>query len=195
MNRGGGFTLIELLVAVAIFAVVSVIAYGGLATVMDTRERVDTETARLASVQTAFTVMARDFRSATPLRGYRDRRGDPQVPLHADGDTLMLVHGGRPNPLGRRRSHFERIAYAVRDGALVRERYAMVDSPYEPQVTRTVLLDGVTEVGFRFLFDDWQPTWPPPANADTDVPVLPRAVAVSLRHPQYGILRRVFLLP
>ena len=49
--RGRGFTLIELLVALAVFAVLAVMAYGGLNQVLMTRSVVDDQAEALRSLQ------------------------------------------------------------------------------------------------------------------------------------------------
>ena len=49
----GGFTLIEVLVAMAIFAVISVVAYSGLQSVVAAKGRADAAAARLADLQRA----------------------------------------------------------------------------------------------------------------------------------------------
>ncbi len=193
MNRTRGFTLLELLVAVAVFGIVSVIAYGGLEAVLASRNRVSTEAERLGALQTAFTILARDFRHAAD-RPYRDQLGDRQPPMHRDGQRLMLVRGGRANPLNLHRSAYQRIAYGLDEGELVRYSWRAVDSPFEPDVSENALLDGVEDLSFRFLSEDWQDQWPPP-RTDTDAPALPQAVAIRITHEDYGEIQRVFLLP
>ncbi|WP_440996148.1 type II secretion system minor pseudopilin GspJ [Arhodomonas sp. SL1] len=189
-----GFTLIELVVAVAVFAVVSAMAYSGLQAVVAGRERVAEETAALGELQTAFTLLARDLRSIV-ARGYRDRLGDRRPPLHIEDGRLMLVRGGYPNPMGLPRSGLRRVAYGVEDGALTRFSYTAVDSGYDPQAQASRLLDGAEELSFYFLTDDtWAQRWPPAGAAVTST-ALPRAVAIRLVHPRYGELERVFLLP
>ena len=63
-----GFTLIELVVALAIFALLSVMAYSGLRLVLDARERTAQQAERLATLQLAFTVIGRDLEQPSTAR-------------------------------------------------------------------------------------------------------------------------------
>ena len=61
-----GFTLIELMIALAIFAVLSAMTYGGLRAVLNARNQSDQQAERLATLQTALVIMGRDIEQATP---------------------------------------------------------------------------------------------------------------------------------
>ncbi|UCE89614.1 MAG: type II secretion system minor pseudopilin GspJ, partial [Pseudomonadota bacterium] len=89
--RQVGFTLLELLVALAVFAVMSAMAYGGLSSVLNMREQTDAAAQRLASVQRAFLRIERDLEQSV-TRGVRDAFGSMQLALEAaeDGDNGRL---------------------------------------------------------------------------------------------------------
>ncbi|MCQ8131101.1 PulJ/GspJ family protein, partial [Methylomonas rivi] len=63
-NRAGGFTLLELLVAMAIFAIMAVMAYGGLKTVIDTRRATQAKAAQLRQLQQALYLLNEDLQQA-----------------------------------------------------------------------------------------------------------------------------------
>ena len=75
-----GFTLLELLVAVAVFAVVGVMAYGGLQAVMSQQQRTNEHAQRLADLQLAYRVMQRDLEQLID-RPIRNEYGDTVVGL------------------------------------------------------------------------------------------------------------------
>ena len=60
-RRQAGFTLIELLVASAVFAIIGGAAYTGWYQIQQTREMVETHSARLAELQRAFFWIGEDM--------------------------------------------------------------------------------------------------------------------------------------
>ena len=56
-----GFTLLELLVVILIFGVFSIMAYGGLSSVLGTRRHIEESLARTAEYQKAYVRLREDF--------------------------------------------------------------------------------------------------------------------------------------
>ncbi|MCK4676195.1 MAG: prepilin-type N-terminal cleavage/methylation domain-containing protein, partial [Gammaproteobacteria bacterium] len=56
-----GFTLLELLIASIIFAIMAVMAYGGLANVLDNSKSSQLALKRLQQIQQSISVLNRDF--------------------------------------------------------------------------------------------------------------------------------------
>jgi len=191
-----GFTLLELLVAITVFAFVSVIAYTGLHTVLQNKERTEEHAARLQQLQNSILLMQRDLLQFA-ARSIRDEYGERQPALKsADlGDYLLeFSSGGRPNPTGIKRSSLQRIAYGVSDGKLVRYLWPVLDRAQESQPYALDLLDGVTAFDCRYLAADrqWSPQWPPVGGKPDDLPL---AVEVTLESETMGRFRRLFPLP
>ena len=69
-----GFTLLELLVAIAIFVVMSAMAYGGLSSVLESRKLTDGVTKRIAAIQMTVNFIQRDIEQALDRR-VRDEFG------------------------------------------------------------------------------------------------------------------------
>ena len=78
MRASCGFTLLELLVALSIFAIVAVLAYGGLGTVLDQRILTEESAERLADLQKTYLIVQRDIEQLVP-RAIRDEFGDEQA--------------------------------------------------------------------------------------------------------------------
>lgn len=149
-----GFTLLELLVAVAIFALVSAMAYGGLQTVLETRNRVEAEGQRLGDLQLAFGVMGRDF-SQHLQRGWRDNWGDTRPSLHYDPldaePRLELINlGGR---LGFQRSELRRTGYELEDGVLYRLNWNIIDGGDRTPQSRARLAGSTDEESLSYIED------------------------------------------
>src|SRR5258708_10217300 len=71
MTESGGFTLIELLVALAVFATMAAMAWGGLDSVARTRSELALEQDNLRGLMHALGMLDRDLRAAVarPVRG------------------------------------------------------------------------------------------------------------------------------
>ncbi|MGH8401628.1 MAG: type II secretion system minor pseudopilin GspJ [Gammaproteobacteria bacterium] len=129
-RRSNGFTLIELLVAIAIFAIIAAIAYGGLDSVIHQREQTAAAMQQVRAVQLAVTIMDRDFSQLEP-RTIRDAlQGTPLPAFIGNPQNLPQVeftHGGWSNPLAEVRSTQQRVAYELDDGKLLRLSWTELD--------------------------------------------------------------------
>ena len=188
-----GFTLLEMLVAVAIFALASALAYGGLDALMRARGQLDATQARLGRIQFALGLLERDVRGIA-LRPVRDGYGAPQAALQGARSQLELTRGGHSNSLALPRAELERVGWRVLDGALRRERWPVLDRTPGSTPVADTLVDGVEDLGLRYLdiAGNELPQWPPPQGATAQ---LPAAVVVSLTFADLGEIRRVLELP
>ncbi len=191
-----GFTLIELLVALAVFSIMSVLAFGGLSAVLNASGRTEVSADRLAALQKAFTIIARDVEQAVS-RPIRDEFGDIREPLRAGAllnDTLLeLSRAGWSNPAGHRRSTLQRVAYRYEDDTLYRSQWAVLDRAQDSTAQERALLADVTAVEVQLLDPEgkWHSDWPP-VTAPT---VTPKAMEVVVELEDWGEVRRLFLLP
>jgi len=196
-HRVRGFTLVELLVAIAIFAVIAVLAYGGLDSVVHQREQTDRVMNRLRVVQQAFALMARDFGQLEP-RPVRDPLGN--IPLAAFVSTpqnlppVTFTRGGWSNPLADVRSTEERVAYQLDNGQLIRLTWPELDNPAQVLPTKQPLLTEVSAFDLRLMDNNgqWQTQWPPlNADASTYLAQVPQAVEISVTLKDWGRITRV----
>ncbi len=190
-----GFTLIELLVALAVFSSLSVMAYGGLRTLMITRAQTEQASQRLSQLQTSLLLLQQDLEQMV-ARGIRNEYGDPEPALVAgtSSDYLLAFTRGGWRTLGTtRQSTLRRIGYQLEDGELQRLSWPVLDRARDSEVQKTALLQGVQEIGFRFLQDsNWIEVWPQTAQQNDK---LPSAVEITLTLDGWGELRRLFTLP
>jgi general secretion pathway protein J len=188
-----GFTLLEMLVAIAIFALASALAYGGLDALVRARQQLDATQERLGRLQFALGLLERDLRSVAP-RPVRDDYGVTHGALEGSGDRLEVTHGGLANALALPRAELERVGWRSLDGRLQRRRYPALDRTPASTPFDDDLLDQVESLRFRYLDAQGraQPQWPPPRGGTE---ALPRAVIVTLTLADFGELRRVLELP
>lgn len=193
VSRHAGFTLVEVLVAVALFALASALAFGGLDALARARTQLDAENERLGRLQFAIGLIERDLRSVAQ-RAVRDGQGAPLAPLLGGQDRIELSRHGLSNGLALPRAELERIGYRLERGTLQRLRYAVLDRTASTQPIADALLDRVDGLQLRYLAEDGRELaqWPPPRAAG-EAP--PAAVELTLTLPDYGELRRVLELP
>ena len=196
--RARGFTLLELLVALAVFAVLAAMAYGGLTRVLTSDAVTREQLARLAQVQKAFSLLERELAQTAP-RSIRDQFGDRQPALQVvagiDG-RLEFTYAGWFNPAGQRRSTLRRAAFRVVDGQLRHDVWQVLDRAQDSEPRETVVLDGVEGWRVECLNDagEWVDSWPPESQGESDMILLPRAVRVTLEESGGALGREVPLV-
>lgn len=191
-RRAAGFTLLELIVVIGIFAVLAVMAYGGLRTVLDARGRIDRSLEHTEALQKAFWIMRDDFINADQ-RAITD--GDGQVvpafiyvPLdHRVGFT----RGGWPNPTDLPRSTLQRVGYLYNEDEhrLLRRTWPVLDRAPQTKPTDTPIVHGVSQARWRFLDSAgrWHEHWPAQAALTAQPGVqIPPPQAVELRFTVKG---------
>ncbi len=189
MQRCAGFTLVELLVAVAIFSVVSVLAYGGLDTLLRLREGTDLRSQQLRTIQLAYAITKRDLEQMAN-RPVRDQLGDEIPAAFLFNDNFEFTSSGLSNPLGIRRSDFQRIAYQVDDNQLQRLTWPVLDRGNDTTAMRTTLIPDLLQFQLKFLDQNhqWQNEW----NSATMGHQLPKAIEVNIELKNLGDIRWLF---
>lgn len=190
-----GFTLLEMLVALAIFAVLSVLAYDGLKNMIYSRDQVEKESERLSSLQITVTRLSRDLVQAVnrPIRNEYGNERPAFLFRSFSGEGLEFTRTGWRNPAAHPRSHLQRVAYRLKEDKLLRDSWPVLDrGPGQSPFTRT-LLDRVNSFQPRFLdqLGNWQEQWPPSGSSSG---ALPRAVEITLNLEDWGRIRRLVVL-
>lgn len=201
-----GFTLLELLVAISIFAVMSVMIFGGLSEVINVRTDTDKYTARLTELQLAFMHFSRDVRQVAN-RSVRGEYGDDLKALQSNDIgqyRFELTRAGYPNPAGLNRSALQRVAYGLEDNKLYRYQWRVIDRAEDSKPVKLMLLDNITGMNLRFLKaktndtvlqgDGWVTAWPP-ALDENSKDMLPNVVEVTFELEDWGRFTRLFVLP
>ena len=197
-RRVAGFTLLELLVAVAIFAVIGAMAYGGLQNIMDQQQQTGQHSERLKALQLVYRVLQRDLEQIVN-RPIRNEFGDSVEALIGGSgfSGVEFSRAGHPNPAGFLRSEIQRVAYIPDQDRLLRRSWRVLDRAQDSQPDEQVLAEGMVEFAMRFLDQnrEWQDSWPPlqvPGGGSTGLPL---AVEVKLELEEVGVLSWLFRVP
>ena len=193
-----GFTLIELLVALVILTLLSVAGYRGLDAVLQTRERVATETRKWQHLAFFFSRMNQDIAQAV-RRPVRDEDGrivlaawvGNTVAVGENDAELIFTRAGIPDQGGTMQAP-QRIGYRLEQGVIVMLRWPALDQAPRLKPVRYPVLEGVREFKLRYLDQDgiWQPQW----QVASDLTKLPVATEVTLTLASGEVITRLFAL-
>lgn len=197
-----GFTLIEVLVAMAIFGVMSVLAYQVLGQSLNNADLLNSRMDRTRAIQQTMRLIGQDLRQVVP-RPVRDSFGEgwrPAILTSLGNDfAIELTRAGWPNPAGLPRATQQRVAYRIQDDQLLRLHWLTLDSGDSSDPVSTVLLEEIDSLVFNYVDANGEITevWPPGVDPGAvGAPVLltyrPRAVEVVLTLPAEGEIRRWF---
>jgi len=191
-----GFTLLELLVALALFALVAAMGYGGLSAMVRAQDGLRAQSERLAALQLAVGLLERDLRQAVP-RPIRDRAGEQRAALSGQSRALELSALAPASAIVLTRPSLQRVGYFWDQKRLVRQTYAVLDRAPGTQAQNKVLMEDVEDVTLRYLSRErqWFDAWPARSGGQQDPQALPLAIELRLRLADYGTIRRVLVLP
>ncbi|MDN5939232.1 MAG: type II secretion system minor pseudopilin GspJ [Salinisphaera sp.] len=203
MKRAIGFTLIELLVALAVFALMAAMAYGGLNAMLEAKQGIDAALDRGQQLRGALFRLQTDLAQAVD-RPVRDAFGDLRPAFYSRPQQgIVFTAGGWRNPLRAPRSSLQRVAYRVDDkDRLLLSHWQFLDRAPASTPRESVLLQGVKSIEWHFLNTqrEWVDRWPPP-DASASGPIgygagsgLPLAVEVRLDTAAWGRLRLLVVL-
>ncbi len=197
--RVRGFTLLEILVAVAVFAMFSVLAYGGLMQLLDSQEHLSREQAFWRTLGRGMQHIADDLSHARG-RPVRDIDGNvlpafigrPTDTRALAPPVIEFTRGGFHVLNDATRADIQRVAYRLEDGRLLRLTWPVLDRSPTSKPVEVAVFDGVEEFRVRFFSNtnNWVEQWP--AANTGDIP--PRGVEVTLTLRNRGSYRRIFLV-
>jgi len=179
MHGARGLTLIELLVAIAIFGVLSGVAYRALTVVLESRGRIEQETRKWRDIALFFTRLEQDLAASVPrpIRDANDSLSPALVgnatPGSASDAAVVLTRTGfaaDPGAIDPPR----RIGYRLRGDVVELLYWTGLDRGSRSEPNVIAVLRGVSAMDLRYLDrrGQWHLAWPPAGatNAQTEIP-------------------------
>lgn len=186
-----GFTLIEVLIALAVFAILAIVAYRGLAQMTQAKQILDADTRKWRDITLVLGRFEEDL-SQFAARPWRDEGGVVRPALRG-GAGGVDINGAQLELIRFDNGRFVHLGYRLRNNRLEMLLWDAVDlAPRsEPQVHR--LLEGVERFEVRFIdaTGQWQLSWP--VGPEVNLP--PRGVELTLGFPGGDSVRRLVALP
>jgi general secretion pathway protein J len=189
-GRQQGFTLLEILIALAIFAIMSMMAYAGLASILDAREATGPRSEQMAHLQSTWYLLNEDLRLAID-RPIRDELGSPEKAFSGGRGNEILVFT-RSVPVWSTASSntaLQRVSYRFENGTLYRQAWTLLDRTPETEYRRKKLIEA-NQVDIRF-YDEESQSWLPFIDNKGG---LPKALEISISLADLGIVKRLFLI-
>ncbi len=190
-----GFTLIEVLIAMALFAILSVMAYTGLQSVIRSKTTTEAELVRLKQVQLGIMNLTDDLQQLADRDGQDALRSQlHKLSSQENNYLLAFTRSGWKNFAKLPRSTLQRVAYHLDEDRLIRTYWYHVDRADDEQIVERVLIENVESVDFRFLDDnnEWHNEWPTASTLASGDPVeLPVAVETKLTLGDWGEITRL----
>jgi general secretion pathway protein J len=193
-SRQTGFTLIEVLLALAIFGVISVLAYRATATLTAGEAELSAEAQRWRTLEGLFARLESDVRQAVPRASRAGSRIEPAwlgMPADSGGNAaLVFTRAGveladDPGVAG------QRIGYRLRGHAVEIAYWPRLDNASDAAPAVYALADGITKFHIEYLSQGggWRDRWPLEGESD-----LPRAMRVEVILDSGEAIERWFAL-
>lgn len=194
-HKNSGFTLIEVIIAMAIFAIVSLLAYSGLHSVINSKTHTEASLERLKELQMSMLTLSGDLQHLSQRSGH-DALGGRLLKLTTQNSDYIVAftRNGWRNPADQVRSTLQRVAYRLEDDKLIRLYWLHVDRASEEQVVERTLITNIESLELRFLNDKkvWKTNWPSANNLASAGPTdLPTAVEITLNMNDWGQIKRL----
>ncbi|HED33516.1 MAG TPA: type II secretion system protein GspJ [Gammaproteobacteria bacterium] len=207
-QKNSGFTLIEVMIAMAIFAIVSSLAYTGLQSVVNSKVKTEAALERLAELQMTMLTLTGDLQQLSNRDGHDALGGRLQKLTTQDSSLLIdFTRGGWRNPANQVRSTLQRVAYRIDEDKLIRIHWPHVDRADDELRVERTLITNIDSLELRFMDNrnQWVPDWPDPnaqaqaaaanqgtggAGAAATLP-LPRAIEITLKMSDWGEIKRL----
>ncbi|MCX2942559.1 type II secretion system minor pseudopilin GspJ [Rahnella perminowiae] len=186
VGKQQGFTLIEVMIAMAIFALLSLLAYQILSASVKNSEMAQEHTARLTAIQTAFSLMERDLSQILPRK-----IAEKEAFLSASETSLSFTTIGSYSasaPLSA--SDLIQATWTFTHHTLTRSAQSLPSRPLKDSspIPAVTLLTGVNSLHWRFYSGNWSNNW-------NNKNAFPNVIELVVTLDDMGEIRRLFLLP
>jgi general secretion pathway protein J len=194
--RQRGFTLIEMLTAVAIFAIIGIVAYAALDTLLKQQSDLQQRADRFSQLQSAMLILQQDIQQAV-ARPVRSEYGDVSPAMMFNEVSrehglllLSLTRTGYSLPAAQSHSRLTRIGYRFHDGELQRLVWPVLDRAQDSKPSMHVLLRNVHDLQFRPVESLTTPAIEP-GQPEAVIDKMPSAVELAIDVDGIGSIRRL----
>jgi len=197
-RKNNGFTLIEVIIAMSIFAILAILSYSGLHSVIMSKTSTEVSLERLQELQMTMLTLNSDLQQISN-RDAHDALGGSLNKLSTQSSEYLIefTRGGWRNPANLARSSLQRVAYQLKDDALIRIYWPHVDRADEEQRVERTLIHNIESLEILFLNanKEWKEDWPSAtALASADPAALPAAIDVRLKMNDWGEIKRLIMV-
>lgn len=185
MNKNKGFTLVEIIVAVMIYAIIAVISYKVVSSLLLTKQVTGDAQKKIGGVSNALSRMSHDWERAIPLI-VRDADGNflPAVAGHSgvfsdfDSQIEFTLNGYVGDDINDSTPP-RRVGYRFINDELYYISWPVLNRTQTTRPTVSLLMEDVKDFDVEYLYPDnkWHDSWP---IAGQDLSELPRAVRITI---------------
>lgn len=194
-NRTNGFTLIEVIIAMSIFAIVAILSYTGLQSVINSKTITEASLDRLQELQTTMLTLSTDMQQLTARDAHDSLRTIlPKLTTQNTEYIVSFTRSGWRNPANRTRSTLQRVAYIKDEDKLIRRYWSHVDRADDDLFVDRELINNIEDLELRYLDseNEWHDDWPTAnALASGAATELPKAVEITLKMSDWGDIQRL----
>ncbi|MBK8452517.1 MAG: type II secretion system minor pseudopilin GspJ [Thiofilum sp.] len=191
LSKQTGFTLIEVLIALSIFAVISVMSYQALNTLIFTEQQSRNALTTLTEVQRAIMMWERDLRQVAPRAITNDFNATEPSMRTGEGFLLELTTNNYYDWSGKRGHTLQRIRYRFNEGKLLREVWVYPDYTRNTEPQTLILLDNLINSSIEVIEANANQS---ETNAEnTGILANSNAVSLIIEHRQLGIITRTIV--
>ena len=194
-RKNNGFTLIEVIIAMSIFAILAILSYSGLHSVIMSKTSTEASLERLQELQMTMLTLNSDLQQISKRDAHDALGGSLQKLSTLSSEYLIeFTRGGWRNPANLQRSSLQRVAYQLKDDVLVRIYWPHVDRADDDQRVERTLIHNIESLEILFLNADkeWKEDWPSAtALTSADPAELPAAIDVRLKMNDWGEIMRL----
>ncbi len=185
-----GFTLLELMVAISIFAVVSLLATGGMSSVLNIQKQSQDKLEELNHMQMFFEMFATEIKHFVirPVRGEYGLELNAMSSETSDGlEGIEFTHQGRMIP-GQTYT-LQRVAYYVEDQKLYKKIWPVLDRAEDTRSRHQLILSHVKSFNMAYLIETQSMQFEWRESLDkTNIPLL-RGIKLTINNNDNDIYR------
>ena len=188
--KQNGFTLLEILIALAIFAIMSMMAYAGLGAILDARAATEPRAHLMAQLQSTLYLLNEDL-SQFVNRPIRDEFGSIEPAFTGGrGDERLTFTRSVPNwTANSAANNLQRVSYRFEKDAVYRQVWTLPDRTQQTQFRRRKLLDA-QQMTVRYYSTETK-SWLPYNGVSGDIPT---AIEIGFNLTGLGNIQRLFLI-